>query len=89
MKTDFQILAANFNFMRFINVPVFLASFVFGLIAVYITVDDTRRIFVYPTPDNVAAIQYRDKAGTCFDFKSKGVKCPTNSWDISKIPAQA
>ena len=89
MKTDLQILAANFNFMRFINVPVFLASFVLGLIAVYITVDDTRRIFVYPTPDNVATMQYRDKAGTCFDFKSKEVTCPANSADIAKIPAQA
>jgi len=89
MKTDLQLLAANFNFMRFINVPVFLASFVFGLIAVYITVDDTRRIFVYPTPDNVASMQYRDKAGTCFDFKAKEVTCPANSGDIAKIQAQA
>jgi len=89
MKTDLQILAANFNFMRFINVPVFLASFFLGLIAVYITVDDTRRIFVYPTPDNVASMQYRDKAGTCFDFKSKEVTCPANNGDIAKIPAQA
>lgn len=68
---------------------VFLASLAFGLFAVYMTAPDTRKIYVYPTPENVGVLQYRDKTDTCFSFKQKEISCPANESEISKIPAQA
>jgi len=77
------------NLLKFINIPIFLLSLVFGLFAVYITMPDTRTILVYPTPENIDLIQYRDKTGSCFHYKQNGVECPNNASDISKIPTQS
>jgi hypothetical protein len=52
------------------------------------TVPDTRKIYVYPTPENVDALQYRDKTNSCFSLAQKEVSCPTNENEIAKIPAQ-
>uniref|UniRef100_A0A6C0EB26 Uncharacterized protein n=1 Tax=viral metagenome TaxID=1070528 RepID=A0A6C0EB26_9ZZZZ len=77
------------NLFKYINIPVFLISLAFGLFAVYITMPDTRKIYVYPTPENVALLQYKDKTDTCFSFKQSEVTCPKNENDISKVPAQS
>ena len=77
------------NLFKYINIPVFLISLAFGLFAVYITMPDTRKIYVYPTPENVSLLQYKDKTDTCFSFKQTEVTCPTNENDISKVPAQS
>jgi hypothetical protein len=48
--------------------------------------DDKKRvIYVYPKPDNVDSIQYKDSTGTCFDVVQQKVKCGS---DISTIPPQ-
>jgi|TARA_X000000950_G_scaffold288250_1_gene404115 hypothetical protein len=49
---------------------------------------DTRIIRVYPNPDNVALLQYKDQTDTCFSLKQTEVECPKNEGDIAKIPAQ-
>lgn len=77
------------NLTQFINIPVFLVSFAIGMFVVYISMDETRKIYVYPTPENVDLIQYRDKTNTCFGFKQVEVKCPTDESQIAKIPVQA
>ena len=77
------------NLFKYINIPVFLISLAFGLFAVYITMPDTRKIYVYPTPENVALLQYKDKTDTCFSFKQTELTCPKNENDISKVPAQS
>ena len=77
------------NLFKYINIPVFLISLAFGLYAVYITMPDTRKIYVYPTPENVALLQYKDKTDTCFSFKQTEVTCPKNENEISKVPAQS
>ena len=77
------------NLFKYINIPVFLISLAFGLFAVYITMPDTRKIYVYPTPENVALLQYKDKTDTCFSFKQTEVTCPNNENDISKVPVQS
>lgn len=74
---------------KYINFPIFVASLLFGLFAVYITMPDTRKIYVYPTPENVSVLQYRDKTNTCFSFKQNEVSCPTNESEITKIPVQS
>ena len=74
---------------KYINLPVFFLSLVFGLFAVYITMPDTRKIYVYPTPENVSILQYRDKTNTCFSFKQSEVTCPKNESEITPIPVQS
>jgi hypothetical protein len=49
---------------------------------------DLRTVYVYPTPENVSLLQYKDKTGTCFSFSQEEVTCPTDPNDISKVPVQ-
>ena len=77
------------NLLQYINVPVFLISFAIGMFFVYIMMPDTRKIFVYPTPENVEILQYKDRTGECFRFTQKEVPCPKNEDEISKIPMQS
>jgi len=76
------------SLLKFINIPVFIISLAVGFFFVYIYSTDKRKIYVYPTPDNVDTIQYKDQTGTCFEFKDTKVTCPKNDSEISKIPAQ-
>jgi hypothetical protein len=73
---------------KYINFTVFLASLAFGLFAVYMTAPDTRKIYVYPTPENVDILQYKDKSDNCFSFVEKEVGCPRDESKISTIPMQ-
>lgn len=77
------------GFFKYVNIPVFIISLAIGIFAVYITMPDTRKIYVFPTPENVNLLQYRDKTNTCFSIKENQVKCPTNDSDISVIPPQS
>jgi len=77
------------NLFKYINVKIFLISLFIGLFAVYISMPDMRIIKVYPNPDNVALLQYKDQTDTCFSLKQTEVTCPSNEGDIAKIPAQA
>ena len=54
------------SFFKYINFKIFLFSLAFGLFAVYMTAPDMRKIYVYPTPEHVDLIQYKDKTYTCF-----------------------
>jgi hypothetical protein len=49
---------------------------------------DNRIVYVYPTPENVAVLQYKDKTDTCFSLEQTEVKCPTDSKNIIDIPVQ-
>jgi len=77
------------NFLKYIDVPIFLVSLVIGLFFVYMTIPDMRNIYVYPTPENVDVLLYKDKADMCFQYREKEVSCPANESDISRIPVQA
>lgn len=74
---------------KYIDVKIFLASLAFGLFAVYVTVPSDKKIYVYPNPENVEVLQYRDKTGTCFSFQQKEVACPKDESKIEKIKPQA
>lgn len=74
---------------KYVNIPVFLISFAFGVFAVYVTLPDVKKIMVYPTPDNIDYIQYKDKANNCFRFRENKVKCPVQEKMISEVPVQA
>ena len=74
---------------KYINFTVFLLSLTFGLFAVYMTAPDNRKIYVYPTPENVDVLQYKDKTDSCFSFIQSEVSCPRDEGQISKIPMQS
>lgn len=75
-------------FFKFISIKVFLLSLALGLLFVYLSSPTPTIIYVYPTPDNVNRIDYKDKASNCFKFKSEEVKCPSDNSLIKKIPVQ-
>jgi hypothetical protein len=77
-----------FSLSKYINIPVFIASLIIGLTIVYYTMPDQRKIFVYPSPENIDILQYRDKTDSCFSMKQKEVACPKNENEIMKIPVQ-
>ena len=79
---------ASFTLFKFINIPVFIISLAAGLFMIYVYVPTQRKVLVYPTPENIDSIQYKDATGTCFAVKNEQVKCPKDESLISKIPAQ-
>jgi hypothetical protein len=76
-------------FHKYINIPVFIISLIIGIAMVYITMTDNRKIYVYPTPENINVLQYKDKTDTCFTFQQKEVACPKNEKDIFIISPQS
>jgi len=53
-------------FFDLISVPAFLISLVLGLFIVYMFNPTPTVIYVYPTPDNINKIQYKDYANNCY-----------------------
>ena len=49
-----------------ISFTTFLISLAVGLFFVYIYGSDMKTIYVYPSPENVHQILYKDKADNCF-----------------------
>lgn len=73
---------------KYINIPLFLVALSIGIFAVYITVPDERKIYVFPTHENNDIIQYKDKADNCFEYKETEVTCPTDEKKITHIKPQ-
>jgi hypothetical protein len=71
--------------MSFINLPVFLASMIFGLLYMYMSDPVQKSVVVYPTRDNEKLFQFKDKTNNCFQLKQNIVKC---SNDVEVIPIQ-
>ena len=74
--------------MKFINIPIFIISLAIGLFVTYITTEPTKSIVVYPNPDNIDKILYKDSADNCFKFKAKEVKCPKDENKIRSYSVQ-
>tara|TARA_B100001093_G_C26090040_1_gene702363 strand:- start:226 stop:459 length:234 start_codon:yes stop_codon:yes gene_type:complete len=73
---------------KYINIPLFLVALSIGIFAVYITVPEERKIYVFPTHENVNIVQYKDKAENCFEYKETEVTCPTDEKKITQIKPQ-
>ena len=71
--------------LKYINIKVIIISFIIGLIYIYISDDYKKIIYMYPTPDNVDTLQYKDKTDHCFQFSAKLVNCDNTS---KHIPVQ-
>jgi hypothetical protein len=74
--------------LNYISIPVFLISFAIGLFFVYILGPEMKTVFIYPTPENVDKVLFKDKADNCFSFKQEIIECPKDESLISKIPMQ-
>ena len=74
--------------MKFISIPVFIVSLAVGLFFVYITNPDPEIIYIYPTPENVDKLQYKDRANNCYDFQQSEVSCPSDQSKIKIVPIQ-
>jgi hypothetical protein len=55
---------------------------------VYVYGPETKDIFIYPTPENVSKIIYKDHANNCFSYEQQQVKCPKDASQIQVIPLQ-
>lgn len=73
----------------YINLKVFLVSLALGIFAVYITGSDIKVVHIYPQPDNISKVQYKDKAGQCFEYTATEVTCPSMPFSTSTIPIQS
>lgn len=77
-----------FNPFKYINIPVFIIALALGIFSVYITTSPMRKIIIYPTPDNIDTVLYKDATNSCFSYNQEKVKCPANKDEIYKIPVQ-
>jgi hypothetical protein len=74
--------------MKLVNIPAFIISLSIGIFLTYIFNPKPNIIYVYPTPDNIDKIQYKDASDTCFGFSSNEIKCPTDKKSIRSYPIQ-
>jgi hypothetical protein len=74
--------------LNYISIPIFLISFAIGLFFIYILGPEMKKIYIYPSPENVDKILFKDKAENCFYFDERIVDCPKDESQISKIPIQ-
>jgi hypothetical protein len=49
---------------------------------------EQKTIYVYPTPENVDKMLFKDKANNCFRFEEESIDCPSDPSKISDIPMQ-
>jgi len=84
----FNIIYIYIDMLKYISIPVFLITLIIGLFFIYIMGPDLKKIYIYPTPDNVDKILFRDKTNNCFSFDELEVKCPNDKTKINHIPIQ-
>jgi hypothetical protein len=75
--------------LNYISIPVFIISFSIGLFFIYILGPKMKKILIYPSPENVDKVLFKDNANNCFYFKPVEVNCPSDESKISNIPIQA
>ena len=74
--------------LNYISVPIFIVSLAIGLFFVYVLGPETKTVYIYPTPENVDKILFKDKADNCFSLKQEEIECPSDFSLFTKIPMQ-
>ena len=75
--------------LNYISIPVFIISFAVGLFFVYVLGPKMKKILIYPSPENVDKVLFKDNADNCFYYKPVEVSCPSAESKIPSIPIQA
>ena len=75
-------------FGKFIDIRLFLISLAGGIFLVYLYQPTPTIIYVYPTPDNINNLTFKDKANNCFKFEANEITCPKDASQIHTIPIQ-
>jgi hypothetical protein len=75
--------------LNYISIPVFVVSFAIGIFFVYILGPEVKTIYIYPTPENINKVLFKDKADNCFYFQEEVIECPNDETLISTIPIQS
>ena len=74
---------------KFIHLPALILSFLIGLFAVFFSMSgDVRKVYIYPTPENIRLLQFKDNTDTCFEYTSSEVTCPTDKTKITNYTPQ-
>jgi hypothetical protein len=76
------------NLFRFISLPIFIVSLAIGILLVYLQVPKHKLVYIYPTPENLSKVQWKDKAEKCYTWDQLEVSCPDNNRNIQSIPIQ-
>lgn len=77
-----------FKIFRIISFKIFIASFLIGLLFLYLMGPDRKKVYVYPSPETINKAIFQDNTKRCFLYKEENVECPMNKKDISIIPVQ-
>jgi hypothetical protein len=75
--------------LNYISIPVFFISFAIGLFFIYVLGPEMKTVYIYPSPENVDKVLFKDKADNCFRFEEEIVECPKDESMISTIPIQS
>ena len=75
--------------LDYISLPTFIISLAVGFFFIYLWGPETKTIFIYPSPENVEKILFKDNADNCFYLKPVEVKCSSNKNEIFEIPIQS
>jgi hypothetical protein len=75
--------------LEYISLPIFLVSFAIGIFFVYVYGPEMKTIYIYPSPENIDKVIFKDKSDNCFRYEANEVDCPKNDFLISKIPLQS
>jgi hypothetical protein len=73
----------------YISFPVFFVSLAIGLFFIYILGPDTKKVYIYPSPDTIEQILFKDDANNCFKYEPEEVTCPKDESKIANVPVQA
>ena len=74
---------------NYISTPVFITSFAVGLFFIYVLGPETKKIFIYPSPETTNKILIKDKADQCFHYKENVVECPLDESFLFTTPIQS
>lgn len=75
--------------LNYISLPIFIISLAVGLLFVYIWGPETKTVLIYPNPENVEKVLFKDNADNCFHFTPVEVDCSEDITITSIIPIQA
>jgi len=71
---------------RYVNVNIFIITFIISLVVVYYFQPESRIVYKFPTPDNAGKLTYQDSNKNCYKYEAVEVKCPSDPSLILEHP---